>query len=94
LQRFLAVEKHKLSVLGQKLSVAVYINQSLKPFLFLILKRSLETPPPERAQNAGDGGGKFANKKGCSICGQEIVPSNGIRAVPAFVRRFTQNTIA
>jgi len=42
----LAVESHKLSVLGQKLSVAVRINQSVKPFLFLILKRSIETPPP------------------------------------------------
>jgi hypothetical protein len=42
----LAVHDLKMSVLGQKLSVAVYINQSLKPFLFLILKRSLKTPPP------------------------------------------------
>jgi hypothetical protein len=31
---------------GQKLSVAIQINQSVRPFLFLILKRSSETPPP------------------------------------------------
>jgi hypothetical protein len=53
---FLAIHDPKLSVLGQKLSVAIQINQSVTLFLFLILKRSLKTPPPERAQNAGDGG--------------------------------------
>jgi len=43
---FLTVENHKLSVHDQKLSVAIQINQDVTLFLFLILKRSLKTPPP------------------------------------------------
>jgi hypothetical protein len=42
----LAIHDLKLSVLGQKLSVAIQINQSVRRFPFLILKRSIETPPP------------------------------------------------
>jgi hypothetical protein len=33
-------------VFGQKLSVAIQINQGVKRFLFLILKRSIKLPPP------------------------------------------------
>jgi hypothetical protein len=53
---FLTVENHKLSVLGQKLSVAIQRNQRVIRFLFLILKTSLDLPRRRAMQLSAVGG--------------------------------------
>jgi hypothetical protein len=58
----LAIESQKLAVFGQKLSVAIQINQGVKRFLFLILKRPLETPPPSAPKTLAKAAEQFAVK--------------------------------
>jgi hypothetical protein len=48
----LAVQNPKLSVCGRKLSEPFQKNQRVNPSLFLILKKGLRPPPPERVPKA------------------------------------------
>jgi len=66
---FLAMENTKLSILDQKLSVAILENQRVNPFSFLILiKRPLKVihadadAPPQRRRSGGVGNFVRASK--------------------------------
>ena len=56
-KHILTVYRPIVTVDRLNVSFRIERNQSVKAFLFLILKSTRLDPPTERAQNAGDGGG-------------------------------------